>query len=230
MSPDNRSETANHIDHVYVDPKFGGLTGCGPLGLDPFVATPGQLKIRATRLSPIQAKCLGRGWASGLMTTAFSFTQKWGYFEADISVPQDAGFWPAFWLLPVTGPWPEHGEIDALESVGPATQGGQPRTHVGIVWKSPMDGSRGEAGGFTGVMTPGFHKYGVLWTPATVNFYIDRRLTSSVKTPSDFSEPMYMIINLAVGAQDSWPGAPSPDTHQAELVIRRVEAWKLKTD
>ncbi len=137
--PANRMLVNNLEDQVFVDPAFGGLTGCPALGIDPFDFKPGQVDVKAERLSGVAKKCLGYGWSSGLLTTMFSFSQKWGYFEAELDVPTAKGFWPAFWLVPTEGPWPDGGEIDVLESVGPATPGGQAKASINTVWKSPED-------------------------------------------------------------------------------------------
>ena len=45
----------------------------------------------------------------------------------------------------------------------------------------------------------GFHTYGMLWTPQTVTFYQDGVATLSGKTPASWTDPMGMIVNLAVG-------------------------------
>lgn len=58
-SPDNRTLTANLVDDVSVDPEFSGLTGCPPLGIDPFAFKPGLLGIKVQRLEPAARHALG---------------------------------------------------------------------------------------------------------------------------------------------------------------------------
>jgi hypothetical protein len=44
---------------------------------------------------------------------------KYGRVEANLSLPNGMGGWPAFYLLPLDdayGPWPSSGEIDILET------------------------------------------------------------------------------------------------------------------
>jgi hypothetical protein len=228
--PANRMLVNNLEDQVFVDPAFGGLTGCPALGIDPFDFKPGQVDVKAERLSGVAKKCLGYGWSSGLLTTMFSFSQKWGYFEAELDVPTAKGFWPAFWLVPTEGPWPDGGEIDVLESVGPATPGGQAKASINTVWKSPEDGTRKENQAFTALITPGFHRYGVLWRPDTISFYFDRKLLRTSPTPPGYTKAMYMILSLSVGQSKSWPGAPDPSTERADMLVKRVSVWALKPD
>jgi len=44
-----------------------------------------------------------------------------------------------------------------------------------------------------------YHTYGVMWTPATIDFYFDDYQVASIITPPDMHYPMYLIANLAVG-------------------------------
>jgi len=46
--------------------------------------------------------------------------------------------------------------------------------------------------------------YGALWTATSISFYFDGRRVSQLKTPSDFTLPMYVIACLVVGG--GWPG------------------------
>ena len=46
-----------------------------------------------------------------------------------------------------------------------------------------------------------FHNYGVLWLRDRIIYYIDRKPVSEIKVPVGFDDPMYMIVNLAMGAE-----------------------------
>lgn len=156
----------------------------------------------------------GRWW-SGYASTKFSFSQLRGYFEFDANVPIcTKGAWPALWMLPTTGAWPLGGEIDVLEAVGD-----------GKVYQSlhskPAERKISTTHSVKAACQRGWHRYGVLWRRDTISFYVDRRLTKTMATPTDMTKPMYLIFNLAMGG--SWAGEPTVKREQ--MFVRRVTAW-----
>ena len=74
--------------------------------------------------------------------------------------------------------------------------------------------------------TAGYHTYAVDWEPTTTTIYFDGQPTASWPTPSDMNQPMYMLINLAVGGPGSWPGPPNGSTvFPANMNIDYVRAY-----
>jgi beta-glucanase (GH16 family) len=76
-----------------------------------------------------------------------------------------------------------------------------------------------------------FHDYGVLWQRDRIVYFIDREAVSEIKVPVGFEDPMYMIVNLAMGAKD-FPGVgfidgESPDTVAFE--IDRISVYQIDT-
>jgi len=148
--------------------------------------------------------------SSRLRTANMPGSGQWtnGRFEARIKLPDGAGLWPAFWMLP-TDPdvgWPMSGEIDIMESTGAASMIAFGTIHFGDPWP---DNS------FTGnhilkqpdKWSDGFHTYAVEWTPFEMRWYLDDILYS-VKTPDDMANPdwwtfenyqYHFLLNLAVG-------------------------------
>ncbi|MDE1917063.1 MAG: glycoside hydrolase family 16 protein [Sphingomonadales bacterium] len=208
-----------------IDPDYRGMPVPGtekdaPLGINPFATGPEGLTITARRVSPsLQARLFGRSWATGQLTTKFSFAQKQGYFEAEMNLPTcEKGAWPALWLLPAKGPWPLHGEIDFPETVGDGK----------VYWT--VHTGQGGAHGHSQVVTKGdcahgWHQYGVMWLPDRIGFYYDGDLVGQSATPSDFTEAMFLIVNLTIGG--SWPGAPDPAATQIAMRVKYVKAWRL---
>ncbi|WP_158916574.1 family 16 glycosylhydrolase [Caulobacter sp. S45] len=189
-----------------------GSSGDG-LGSPPAYVETAGLVIAATR----QAQPFGRTWRSQLLNTKFSFSQLYGYFEINAQMPTCVpGTWPAFWLLPETGVWPLHGEIDAPEIVG-----------AGIAYWTVHSDALGVATSNT-VSSPvsctlGFHTYGVLWTANTIAYYVDRKLVGQTPTPGDYTVPMYLLLDLNIGG--AWPGQPSASLTEQKMVVREVDAW-----
>jgi len=75
----------------------------------------------------------------------------------------------------------------------------------------------------------GFHDYGALWTPDRIVYFVDRKPVSDIKVPVGYDDPMYMIVNLAMGAKYfkgvGFVDARSPDT--VEFQIDRISAYQI---
>lgn len=183
---------------------------------------PGSLTLVARALpDPRHAQL---PYESGLITTERSFKQRYGYFEARVTMPIGKGLWPAFWLLPPFRPDAKvqsQQEIDIFENVGRDgelyltvhhDEGG---TKVADPGKVAIDT----------VARP--HDYGVLVTPTEISWYVDDMLVRRVAN-KDFHQPAYMLLNLAVGGD--WPGAPDDTTRfPAKMKVEWVRAYALKS-
>ncbi len=162
----------------------------------PFTYLNGALVISA---SPVPAG--NQPYTSGLIETSQTYTQSGGYFEIRAMTPAAPGFWPAFWLLP----YAYYPEIDILEQPNNSGSNTQYWTHTSTATDS--------SGGFTdtGVdVTQGYHRYGFLWTSSTIQYVFDGNLVGYQHPlpPSLVGLQMYLIANLAVGGEYSWPGVP----------------------
>ena len=224
----NRSLYGNRERQVYFDREFLGA------GVQPFSIKNGILTITARPLEPrVQSKLRDAlnaqpdkirnsalsqvRYSSGLITTKCSFQQTYGYFEIRARWTGGKGIWPAFWLLPAGGGWPP--EIDIIEAHGdkPTTafQSLHSTRHKPVTRKVVMPGPSNQ-----------FHLYAVLWTPETLDYYIDGVKTASIPTPADASRPMYLIANLAIGGK--WPGDPDASTVMpARMEIDHIRVWRL---
>ena len=220
--PDGRWDTKYHFGgrtlptngelELYVDPDFLDL------GLNPFSAGPGPLSITADR-SPdgLLGRLGGHPYISGLLTSEHSFAQTYGYFEIRARLPAGRGLWPAFWLLPVSREWPP--EIDVFEVLGD-----NPRRLYMTVHST-----KAKTAGFESTVedtSAEFHDYGVLWSRQTIAWYFDGRRMAAAPTPADLHQPMYLLINLAVGGR--WPGAPDGATRfPATMQVAHVRAYAI---
>jgi beta-glucanase (GH16 family) len=220
-----RKTSYNGEQQIYVDPRYGGRATT-PLGLDPFRVKDGVLSIVASRTPPALKEVLfNNEYISGILTTQSRFSQKYGYFEIRSKIPVGVGVWPAFWMLADDGGWPP--EIDTMEG-----RGGRPGDLVMTThWRIPTTGNVASCGfDFSLSDAPtAFHDYGVLWTPDRIVYFIDRKPTSETKVPVGFNDPMYMIVNLAMGSK-YFGGVgvvdnESPDTVAFE--IDRISAYQI---
>jgi beta-glucanase (GH16 family) len=124
-------------------------------------------------------------------------------------------------MLPVHG-YPRGSgdpEIDIMEMLGDRPATIYQTTHA--AYHAPGAQFR-----HTGIdASTGFHRYGARWTPSAITFYIDGQETGSA--PNVFTQPMYLMANLQVGAPDSWPGAPDGATSfPATMTVAYIRAYQ----
>ena len=190
------------------------------IGVNPDSVSNGVLDIQAAPATNL-SQSYGQAYTSGIITTNHSFAQEYGYFEMRAELPQGAGMWPAFWLLPLQHVWPP--ELDPLEAFGRTTtnnDGGAYSMHYGLVTTDPN-----APGGWVGTAGANlynqYNTFGVDWEPDSITYYLNGVAYAKVATPSDFHQPMYMLANLAVGG--NWAGAPVGET--GDLKIDYIRAF-----
>ena len=211
---ENYRLTQNGEQQVYTTAQFQG-TADHPLGYNPFDVANGVLTITARPIAPQdQPYAFGQGYSSGLLITRGIFEQKYGYFEIRMSMPMAKGSWPAFWMVPD----PAMGvEADIGENIAIDPQ---------------VDHIRGYASGQVPAYAEalkvgdpaGFHTYGLLWTPQTLTYYYDEVAVYRAPTPAAWTDPMYMLVNLAVGG---YGGPPDPAAFPASMQVDYVRAYAL---
>ena len=174
-----------------------------------------MLTITASRFSANDSQqTLGASFASGMINTKGIFEQQYGYFEMRAQLPTATGAWPAFWMAP--DPNGNGVEADITEN---------------IAIEPNLDYVRAYAGGATAFGNvlkvgdlSGFHTYGMLWTPQTVTFFYDDQAVYQTATPASWSQPMYLIANLAVGG---FGGNPDASQFPASFNIDYIRAYAL---
>ena len=162
-----------------------------------------------------------RDYRSGLMTTERKFSQQYGRFEIRCRVPEGKGLWPAFWLLPEPKAWPP--EIDVLEILGDEPD----RVYFSHHWKNPAtpEGKpQAQTGEFEGIdFSKEFHTFTLIWEEDELRWYVDGKLRHQSREHVPH-EPMFMLVNLAVGG---WAGAPNVSTRfPADFEIDYVKVWE----
>lgn len=206
----------NGEQQIYVDTDFRGLAGTeedAPLGYNPFSLADGQLVITAEAIDDESAATKHYDFTSGMISTQSSFWQTYGYFEMTAELPEGAGAWPAFWMLPVDNEWPP--EIDILEAFGDQPN----QVHTAVI------GADGITDTWSQVDTSsGSHRFGAMWTPYEVTFYVDGVEIMSTPTTPELHDPMYLIANLAIGGP--WAGNADPSL-MAQLKIDEIVAYQL---
>ncbi len=139
---------------------------------------------------------MSRAWQDS--ATTHGFQQAYGRFEVRAVLPAGPGAWPAHWLLPQDGGWPEGGEIDIMEATWNdpnraagnfhgGTYDGDLRTHYspGDFGHDPLDAR----------FTTGWHVYAAEWDPDEIRFFIDDLQVGRVRQGQ-------MVDATIIGASD----------------------------
>jgi len=184
------------------------------VGVNPFSNANGVLTITAAPGS----NPLGLPYNSGIITTEKSLNFEYGLVEVSAKLPAGDGMWPAIWLLPSSLDWPP--EIDIMEMLG---------SDPTMIYASTHSGANNDSSTlpvYVGDTTQSFHTYGLDWEPDTITWYFDGNAIRTVATPSDMHQPMYLLINLAVGGAGSWPGpVTSASEFPAQMSIDYVRIY-----
>lgn len=192
----------------------------------------GALVIEARREMLDKARFVD--WGGQTYTSAKLVSRKprgYGFYEVRAKLPCGRGSWPAVWLLPSGGKWPDEGEIDVMEMVG---------WDAGIVHATLHTAAFNHVKGTQrGAQTPiatactAYHRYQLDWRADVITIGVDGRAIMRVandqpggKAAWPFTRPYDMIINLAVGGD--WGGQKGIDDRAfpQRMTIDYVRYWR----
>ncbi len=174
-------------------------------------------------------------YTSGRLDTQRHWETRYGRIEARIKLPAGKGLWPAFWLLGSNIDdvhWPKCGEVDILEMAGsdPTTVAGSLHA-VGYSDNSPV---RAEYKLPAGTFADDFHVFAFEWAADGMRWLVDEK-PYAWRTPQglkniylawQFDQPMFVILNLAVGG--IYDGDPNATTQfPAQMLVDYVQISTL---
>ena len=143
-----------------------------------------------------------------------------------MKLPEGPGVWPAFWLNGLGSLGSARGgktrvaEVDILEEYGVDSRIAHQNVHV---WNT--DGSQYSGTGNSSTcqgMTTGFHTYGALVKPDYIHFYFDGVEQWKTPTPPEAKEPLYVMVDLALGG--GWPIDHTPNPSHLYVDYIRIYA------
>lgn len=151
-------------------------------------------------------------FACGGIFTDKTFSFRYGYVEVRARFDCAKGVWPAIWLLPKSGGWPNGGEIDIMEHIN----------HQKQVWQTIHLLRNSGSGDASKTINPqpaindvtAWHTYGVEWAPGRITFYVDGKKTGTFTRegfthwPFDREVEFYLLIDQQIGG--NWPGQADP--------------------
>ncbi len=186
----------------------------------------GQLVIEAKQETYTGADKVTRNYTSTRMNTKSKWSWTYGRIEARIKIPRGQGIWPAFWMLGAnidSVGWPTCGEVDIMENIGKTSDQGTDHGTIHGPQNPGPDYNYGSGVGGTYILPGGaaladdFHIYAVEWTTNQIKWFLDNHqfFTATPATlPNNatwvFTQPQYVILNVAVGG--NWPGNPDGTT------------------
>jgi beta-glucanase (GH16 family) len=199
-----------------------GMNGWGNGELQFYTSRPENARIETGSLV-IEARkenYRGASYTSARLKTQGKKQFKYGKIEARIKLPKGQGMWPAFWMLGSSigsgTRWPDCGEVDIMEMIG----GGYLRddTMYGTIHYSQADGSHMNKGNSntlsSGIFADDYHIVSIVWDPNYIYYFLDgvqyHAATISEPEKSEFQQPFFLLLNLAVGG--IWPGNPDKYT------------------
>lgn len=154
-----------------------------------------------------------------------------GFYEVRAKLPCARGTWPAVWLLPRDGAWPDEGEIDLMEMVGWQPGIVHATLHTGL-FNHRLGTQRG-AEQSVKTSCSEFHRYQLDWRPHTITIGVDDRGYMRVaddwpggKGAWPFTRPFDLILNLAIGGD--WGGKEGVDDTALpqRMTVDYVRYWR----
>jgi licheninase len=173
-------------------------------------------------------------WGGQAYTSARLVTRRaygYGFYEIRAKLPCGRGAWPAIWLLPASGKWPDSGEIDIMEMVGWNPTVIHATLHS-AAFNHRLATQRGAEKRVKTSCTS-YHRYQLEWKPDSITVGIDGRGFMRVANDQPggaaawpFTRPYQLILNVAVGGD--WGGQKGIDTKAFPQAMRvdYVRYWQ----
>lgn len=173
----------------------------------------------------------GQDYSSAKLVTRRAYG--YGFYEVRAKVPRGRGIWPAIWLLPASGKWPDSGEIDVMEMVG-----WDPNVIHATLHSRAFNhrlGTQRGAQKWVATSCTAFHRYQLDWRPDAITIGIDDRAYMRVANDQPggaaawpFTRPYQLILNVAVGGD--WGGQKGIDdkAFPQRLTVDHVRYWQAK--
>lgn len=152
-----------------------------------------------------------------------------GRLEIRAKLNGATGAWPAIWLLPQEGKWPDGGEIDIMErlnneDIAYQTVHSHYTFDLGIK-DNPKQGGTGP------INKNDYNIYGVDMSPDSLVFFINHERTFAyprIETDKEgqypFNQPFYLLIDMQLGG--SWVGAVEPKDLPVEMEVDWVRFYQ----
>lgn len=169
----------------------------------------------------------GQSYTSARLLTRGKASWTYGFFEIRAKFSCGLGTWPAIWMLGTKGVWPDDGEIDIMEHVG--KDKGQ---ILGSAYSAAYNWNVGTGNTKKTTVSDAcdaFHNYQLRWDQDQLVIGVDDKYYFQFVNPKDndyrkwpFSNPQYLLLNLAIGGDLGGPVDDSIFPAQMEIDYVRI--------
>ena len=170
-----------------------------------------------------------RPFLQGQVWTKDKFSYLYGLVEIRAKFENQKGAWPAFWMLPQNGKWPDGGEIDIMERLN-----SDPFVYLTChsAWTYTMKhGENPPHGGKAEINQGEFNTYALEWTHDALVWYVNgtevfrypRTNIHSAQWPYDAS-PFYLLLDMQLGG--AWVKDIAPSTLPVNIYIDYTRVWQ----
>ena len=170
-------------------------------------------------------------YVTGGLYTKDKRTIGYGKVEVRAKLGCARGAWPAIWMLPNKGKWPDGGEIDIMEHLNHDTIAYQTvHSYYTYVLKhndNPQHGST------LPIDRDGYNTYAVEILPDSLVFSVNGRtsfayprIDTTEKGQYPFGTPYYLLIDMQV--QGTWVGPADPRDYPVDMRVDWVKFYELK--
>jgi beta-glucanase (GH16 family) len=188
-----------------------------------------QIEMTRNAAGQLQSGLISNTFPDGTSTTPQD-GDPYGYYEVRMWLPAGQGVWPAFWAVEeerLSTTRDHVFEVDVMEQHGSALADRYSSSlhdwnWSGTVLEGHTNQSHQNIVG-QGVLTTGWHAFGVEIRPDTMTFYMDGHAHFSLPTPAALNTDLMFMIDLAAGG--GWPIDPALD-HQM-LYVDYFRAYEL---
>jgi beta-glucanase (GH16 family) len=167
-------------------------------------------------------------YTSSSMTTSGKHDFQYGRYEMRARIDTRQGSWPAFWTLGSATSWPQSGEVDIMEYYASKVLANvcAPAASTGYTcnWQSKSQALSSLGSDWSSQ----FHVWAMEWDAQKIDLYLDDQLVNHFvvpgATPSGVTNPfttkkMYILVNLAIGANGGDPtNTTFPITYEVDYV------------
>lgn len=164
-------------------------------------------------------------YTSGMISTS-QFTQAYGYFEFRAKLPAGKGLDALVRLAIPGGSFPPRPpEIIPIELLG-----NDPTNAIlRYSYVNDIGNVENVISNVTGAWSSDYHVYGVDWQPGLIIYYVDGVEKYRYANPNVYSNPLYVVANLAVG--NIRAGSPDASTvFPATMSLDYVKVWQRVND